>query len=125
MFQSFFNLCEIVPAWKKSVSSISCFLKYSQFYIPKTRLVTLIFDHAPTSTLNQLLIFVNLYHHAKNEAASSICSGEIFDLKVLQFEWLRAFWTISHEQQFFHIEDLYRKTTNNVNFHYRANSGIN
>ena len=39
----------------------------------------------------QLLFFVNLYQHAKNEAVSSICSGEIVDLKILQSDWLRAF----------------------------------
>ena len=52
---------------------------------------------------DQLLTFVNLYQHAKNEAVSSICSGEIVDLKILQFDWLRAFWPISQEQDFFQI----------------------
>ena len=46
---------------------------------------------------NQLLIFVNFYQHAKNEAISSICSGKIVDLKVLQSDWLRAVWPISQE----------------------------
>ena len=32
---------------------------------------------------NQLLIFVNLYQHPKNEAVSSIFSGETVDLKIL------------------------------------------
>ena len=54
---------------------------------------------------NQLLIFVNLYQH---EAVSSICSGEMLDLKVLESEWLRAFWPIFLEQKFFQTEDLYR-----------------
>ena len=31
---------------------------------------------------HQLLIFVNLYQHANNEAVSSICSGEMLDLKI-------------------------------------------
>ena len=44
---------------------------------------------------DQLLIFVNLYHHAKNEAVSSICSGEKGDLKILQSDWSRAFWPIN------------------------------
>ena len=51
----------------------------------------------------QLAIFVNLDQHAKNEAVSSICSGEIVDLKILQSDWLRAFWPISHEQDFSQI----------------------
>ena len=52
---------------------------------------------------DQLLIFVNLYQHAKNEAVSSICSGEIVDLKILQFEWLRAVRPIFQEQDFSQI----------------------
>ena len=45
----------------------------------------------------------------KNEAVSSICFGEILDLKILQSEWLRAFTSISQEQHLFQIEDLYKK----------------
>ena len=67
---------------------------------------------------DQLLIFVKLYQHAKNEAASSICSGEMVDLKILQSEWLGVFW-----QDLSQIKDLYRNTANNINFHYIKNSG--
>ena len=77
---------------------------------------TLIFDHAHQKPFNQLLTFVNLYQHIKNEAVSSICSGEMLDLKIPQSEWLRAFWPVSQEQSFSQIENLYRKTTNNINF---------
>ena len=49
---------------------------------------------------NQLLIFMNLCQHAKNEAASLLCSGEIVDLKILESHWLRAFWLISQKQGF-------------------------
>ena len=41
---------------------------------------------------------MNLYQHAKNETVSSICSGEIVDLKILQSDWLRAFRSTSQEQ---------------------------
>ena len=58
-----------------------------------------------------------MYQHAKFEA------GEMFDLKILQLEWLRAFWPITQEQHFSQIEDLYGNTVNNINFHYRTNSG--
>ena len=34
----------------------------------------------------------------KKEAISSICSGEIVDLKIL--DWLRAFWPTSQEKIF-------------------------
>ena len=72
---------------------------------------------------NQLLIFVNLYQHAKDDAVSSICSEEMLDLKILQSERLRAFWPMSQKQHFSQIEDLYKNTGNNINFNYRANSG--
>ena len=71
---------------------------------------------------NQLLIFVNLYQHAKNEAVSSICFGEIVDLKILQSDWLREFWPISQEQDLSQIKDSCRNTANNKNFLYRTNS---
>ena len=51
---------------------------------------------------NQLLIFVNLYQHGKNE------TGEMFDLKILQSEWRTAFLPTPQEQHFYQIEDLYR-----------------
>ena len=38
---------------------------------------------------DQLLIFVNLYEHAKNEAVPSICSGDMADLKILNFHYGR------------------------------------
>ena len=70
----------------------------------------------PHQTLfNKLLIFVNLYQLIKNKAASSISSGEILDLKVLQSDWLRAFWSICLEH-FSQIEDLYKNTVNTINF---------
>ena len=56
---------------------------------------------ANQTIFDQLLIFVNLYQHAKNEAVSSIGSGQIIDLKILQSDWLRAFWPIPQEQDFF------------------------
>ena len=99
-FQSPFNLCEIIPACKKSFSFISSFLRYSWFYSSETRLATHSFLTMPQQKhFNQLLIFVNLYHHAKNEAVSLICSGEMFDLKIPQSEWLRAFQRISQNKK--------------------------
>ena len=46
---------------------------------------------------------MNLYQHAKNEAVSSICPGEILDLIILQSDRLRAFWPLSQEQDFSQI----------------------
>ena len=50
--------------------------------------------------LDQFLTFVNLYWHAKNKVVSSICSGKMVDLQILQSDWLRAFWPLSQEQNF-------------------------
>ena len=49
------------------------------------------------NVFDEFLTFVNLYQH---ETISSICSGEIVDLKILQSDWLRAFWPTSLEQDF-------------------------
>ena len=71
---------------------------------------------------DQLLIFVNLYQHAKNEAVSLISSGRIIDLKILQSDWLRAFWPISQEKVFQKSRISAETQQNTENFHYRTNS---
>ena len=49
---------------------------------------------------------MNLHQHAKNkyvqsrEQICSICYGEIVYLEIIQFDWLRVFWTTSQEQDF-------------------------
>ena len=40
-----------------------------------TRLTTPISDHAQPKFLDQVLVYVNLYQHAKNQGISLICSG--------------------------------------------------
>ena len=59
--------------------------------------------------------FRNLYQHAEIEVVSSICSEEIFDLKILQSDWLRGFWPTS-QKDFSQIWDLWRNAANNINF---------
>ena len=81
-----------------------------------------VFDQTQRKTFDQLLVFVNLYHHAKSVAVSSICSGEIVHLKILQSDWLRASWPIFQKQNFSQIWDLCRNTANNVRFFYKTNS---
>ena len=57
-----------------------------------------------------------MYQHIpKNEAISCIHSGEIVDLKILQSNWMGAFWPISQEQDF-------STQQQNIYFHYRKNS---
>ena len=58
----------------------------------RSRVQRLDWPHPFFIMLNQkisdlLLIFVNLYHHEKNEAVSSICSEEVINLKILQSDW--------------------------------------
>ena len=62
----------------------------------------------------QLLVYVNLYQHAKNQAISLICSGDMVDLKVLQSDWLRKFWPTSQKQKFSQRWDLRWKKANNL-----------
>ena len=43
----------------------------------------------------------------KNQAISLICTGDIVDLKILQSDWLRAFWCISWARNFFsNVEEI-------------------
>ena len=51
--------------------------------------------------INKFSNFVNRYQHAKIETLSSLCSGEIFVLKIQQSDWLRAFWPIPSGARFF------------------------
>ena len=46
---------------------------------------------------DQLLIYINLYQHPKNQAISIICSWYMVDWKILQSDWLRTIWPISQE----------------------------
>ena len=97
--QSSFYLHKFVTSCKKSVSSICSFLRYSlesRIQIGEIYILTM----PDQKHLKQLLIFVNLYQHAKSESAILICSGEKIHLKILQSDWLRAFWPISKKQNF-------------------------
>ena len=74
----------------------------------------------PTSkNFNQLLIFVNLYQHAKNQAISPKILSY---LKILQSDLLMTFWLISQEPDFSRVWSLCRNTANNINFRYSTNS---
>ena len=67
---------------------------------------------------------MNMYQHAKNQPfnISSICSGHMADVKMLQYDWLTIFWPIYRELHFSQIWNLRRSITNSRNFHYRINS---
>ena len=67
IIETTFCFLEFAPPCKKSVHSINSFLRYSQFQSPVTRLATPI-----QKFFDQLLIYMNLYQHAKNQAISLI-----------------------------------------------------
>ena len=89
-FWSAFNIYESVSACKKSANSICSFLSYSPETILQSR------DQiGQTHFMSDQNIFKQLL------TVSLICSGEILDLKILQFYWFRTFWPISLGQRFF------------------------
>ena len=47
------------------------------------------------NVFDQFLIYVDLYEHAKNQAISLICSGDMVDSKILRSDRLRILWPIS------------------------------
>ena len=55
---------------------------------------------------NQLFILTNLHQHAKNQTISRFCSRDVVDLKILQYDWPRAFRAISQELDFTQIQDF-------------------
>ena len=63
-----------------------------------------------------------LHQYAKNQTFLSICSRDIVNLKILQPDWLRAFWPISQELDFSQVWALYKNTANIIKFLYRPNS---
>ena len=65
---------------------------------------------------------MNLHQYAKNKAILSFRSRDTFDLKILQSDWSRTFWSISQESDFCGIWDLSWNKANNINFRYRPNA---
>ena len=63
-----FSFPEFASACKQPVHSIYSFLRYSPFVTMSTKKI-----------LDQLLVYVNLYQHAKNQAISFIWSEDIVD----------------------------------------------
>ena len=68
---------------------------------------------------------MNLYQHMKNQPISSICSAYTTDIKTLQSDMLKAFWSTSQQPDFSQIWDMCSNIAISVNFHYRTNSEKN
>ena len=72
----------------------------SQFYSPVTSLATSIFDYAHQKIFDQLLIFVNLYQHAKNQFIPSVHSSDTVNFKVPSHDWPHPFLTMPTPKTF-------------------------
>ena len=70
----------------ENLNLIHLFILEIQSMLEKTmaKLATPISDMPNQKIFDQVLIFVNLHQHAKNQANSSISSGDIVYLKTLQ-----------------------------------------
>ena len=101
------------------VYSINFFVRFSQFWSLAIRVAQLFMTMPTPIFSHQLLILVNLYQHAKNQACS-FYSRDILDLKILHFDWPSAFWAMSQELEFSQI-DFSKHTIININFHYKPN----
>ena len=91
---------EFISKHQKLVYSINFSERYSQFQISATRVDSPIYHHAHPNILNQLFISMNLYQYAKNQTISSLCSGDIVDLKTLPAHWPVTFGTFFKNQNF-------------------------
>ena len=84
-------------------------------------MTTTLFDYVhPNISQSAFNFHEFVYQHIKkNHLNSSICSGDIPDIKKLQSDWLKLFWPITQEP-FSQIWDLCWNTTKNTNFQYKT-----
>ena len=82
IFESTFSFTEFVPACKKSVVPSVHFWDTANFRVQRPDWPHSFLTIHNHEIFDQLLIFVNLYQHAKNEAVSSIFSGEMVAWKI-------------------------------------------
>ena len=59
------------------------------------------------------------YLLAKNQGRLCIPSGDIDDQKILQSDWMRAFWPTTYKEEFSQIWDLHRETDDCKFFQFR------
>ena len=119
IIESTFSSPEFPPACKKPFHSIYSFLRYCQFLSPVTRLATPIFEH-----VQHKRFFINF--KCMGICITSKKSRNFIPL-FWRYGWLNnpAIWlaeNILAHIKFFHIWDLCRNTSNNINFHYGTNS---
>ena len=81
--------------------------------------ISQLFNFSIFQNIIQLLISLNLYQHAKNQAFSSFRSKDIIYLKILQSNWSKTFLTNILGTKIF--KDFSKHTAININFHYSPN----
>ena len=91
-------------------------MRYSQFYSPVTRLSTPIFEKCPSKKFfDQLLIFVIMYQHAKNQCNPSVHSSDRVNFRVWSPDWPHPFLTMLTQKifnQFLICVKLYQHAKN-------------
>ena len=96
IFESTFSFPKFVSACKKSVYSICWVLRYSQFRVQWPDWQQPFFTMLTQKIFDQLLIFVNLYQHAKNQFIPSVNSSDRDNFRVPSLDpsiW--SFWWYS------------------------------
>ena len=88
---------------QKPVYSTNFFVRYSQFRFLQPEWVRPFMTTPIPRSFDQLLISMNLYQHAKNQAFSSFHYTDIIYLKILQSDWPKTFWYISEEPKFSNV----------------------
>ena len=85
-------------------------------------MATPIFDHTHSNIFQSNFNFHESVSTCKKIRVLHHSVLERVDLKILQSDWLKAFWPISWEPDFSQIWDLCKTTANNINFRKFPNS---
>ena len=118
--ESTFTFPEFIPLYKKSVYFVWSFWDAVNFRVPWPDWPHPFLTMPTQKTFDQLLIFVNLYQHAKNQAIS------LFILEIWLIEKSRNLIGWEHVNPYLRNKDFPKygicaETENNINFHYRTN----
>ena len=96
---STFSFPEFVPACKKSVY----FSDTVNFRVPWPDWPHSFFTIPTQKLFDQLLVFANLYQHAKKSFTSSVHSSDTVNFRVLQPDWPHSFLIMLTTKSFNHL----------------------
>ena len=100
--QSPFNLCELVPACKKSIPSVHSW-DTVKFRVQTADFPHSLFNMLTQESLNQLLAFLNLQQYAKSNFIQSIHSKETANFRVPWPNWPQPFLSMPTQKFFDHL----------------------